>query len=334
MKFPRSVTHADLLGVAPTVLQNGRAKRYHGDDLAISIEDFVAPDQAIIRQLYAFLEGFFSALQGDDPARESVMRTFLDRYDVNGLVKEIRTLGPASHRANPSPLLAKTVHDVRGGGFTSLIGHIEYWRLGLQEGSPCDAFYFLVRDHLKIMRNALLGLDDAKRNEDLEIKIHGTDFIVEKWNGARLTTGDKSVQLEVHCPQPVDISECCVEFGALDRILYNLLNNACRHSAGDRIQLILFPVPETQGENLRFVLLNALSESDRDHLRTLDLQSLFRAGISTTGSGYGLNVAADFVANAFGVRTPEEAVAGQYLGATLLGDHFAIWFHWPIVPGY
>jgi hypothetical protein len=124
------------------------------------------------------------------------------------------------------------------------------------------------------------------------------------------------------------------KFGALDRILYNLINNACRHSARESIQLVLFPVPDPQGENLRFVRLNALSSGDRSRLRGADWHALFRAGVSTTGSGLGLNVAAEFVANAFGLATPDEAVAAGYLGAQLLHDQFAIWFHWPIVAEY
>ena len=125
-----------------------------------------------------------------------------------------------------------------------------------------------------------------------------------------------------------------MEFGALDRILYNLINNACRHTVGESIQLVVFPVPDEQGENLRFVLLNALSREDNAYLSQTDMQTLFRAGVSTTGSGYGLNVAAEFVTNAFGLSNPQDAVAGGYLGARLLHEQFAIWFHWPIVAEY
>ncbi|WP_201505674.1 hypothetical protein, partial [Escherichia coli] len=131
--------------------------------------------------------------------------------------------------------------------------------------------YFLTRDHLKIMRNALLGLDDAKREEDLLPKVHGTDFIVQKWSGAALHNHGRQVRLEVECPQPVAISECCVEFGALDRILYNLMNNACRHAASDHIRLVLFPIPSPDGDDLRFVLLNSVSADDLSHLRQMEL---------------------------------------------------------------
>jgi len=177
----------------------------------------------------------------------------------------------------------------------------------------------------------LLGLDDAKREEDLLPKIHGIDFIVEKWHGASLRSGDRELQMAVECPKNVAISECCVEFGALDRILYNLINNATRHAASDALQLAIFPIPDLEGGNLRFVLTNTVAPGDAAHLRTLDLRTLFRAGVSTTGSGYGLSVAAEFVANAFGLTSAEKAVDEQYLGARLDGELFRAWFHWPVV---
>ncbi|HEX8309820.1 MAG TPA: ATP-binding protein, partial [Chthoniobacteraceae bacterium] len=250
------------------------------------------------------------------------------------LTTRIQQLGRQSYAATPSPLLAKTVHDVRGGGLSALLSRMQLVGLGLIDLDALNALYFLTRDHLKIMRNALLGLDDLKRAEDLLPKIHGTDFIVQKWNGANLGGRDRQLRLEVECPQPVAISECCVEFGALDRILYNLINNACRHTTGDVLRLVLFPVPTPEGENLRFVLLNPIGPGDAERLGSGDLGNLFETGVSTTGSGYGLSVAADFVANAFGLATPAAAVEGGYLGARLLPPDFAVWFHWPIVAEY
>jgi len=162
-------------------------------------------------------------------------------------------------------------------------------------------------------------------------KIHGTDFIVEKWRGSSLRSGDRTLQLAVECAGNVAISECCVEFGALDRILYNLINNASRHAASAALSLSIFPIPDAEGGNLRFVLTNSVAPADAAHLGTLDLRTLFRAGVSTTGSGYGLSVAAEFVANAFGITSVEKAVDEQYLGARLDGEVFRAWFHWPVV---
>ncbi|HEX8295594.1 MAG TPA: hypothetical protein VF593_04805 [Chthoniobacteraceae bacterium] len=323
-----------LLDLAPLSLRNHRLRRYLGDDLCSPLSSFEPVDQILIRKLYAFLQALFEALKdGAETTRADRLQELLQQYDPEDVVTQARELGRASYAAAPSPQLAKTVHDLRGGGLTPLLGHLQLAQLGLS-GAGLDTLYFLTRDHLKIMRNALLELDDEKRNEDLLPKVHGTDFIVEKWNGAVLHHERREIRLVVDCAQPAAISECCVEFGALDRILYNLINNACRHVANDSIRLVIFPVPDAGGENLRFVLLNSVTEADAENLRARDLPQLFEAGVSTTGSGFGLSVAADFVANAFGISDPAQAVAGRYLGATFVESDFAVWFHWPIVADY
>ena len=57
-------TRADLMALAPGVLRNGRTRRYHGDDLAISVNEFAEPDQRIIGQLYAFLTSLWRLSPG------------------------------------------------------------------------------------------------------------------------------------------------------------------------------------------------------------------------------------------------------------------------------
>lgn len=321
----------DLAALGRSDLQNYRVKRYHGDNLCVAMSAFTDRDKDIIRMVYGLLQQLFTILRGDSGNRAVSLRHFLAENDIAAFVDHTAQLGQESYRVHPTEMLAKTIHDIRGGGLTPLLGQLQLCVIDGENTPPYDALFFLTRDHLKIMRNALLGLDDVKRNEDLQTKIHGTDFIVQKWSGAVLHSEEKETRLQVDCPEEVAITECCVEFGALDRILYNLLNNACRHAVGEQIQLVIFRVPERDGINLRFVLLNRITSTDEQRLRQMDLRQLFRTGVSTTGSGYGLNVAAEFVAHAFGIKNPEDAVEGEYLGAKLLGDRFAIWFHWPIV---
>jgi signal transduction histidine kinase len=325
-----SFSQTDLLGLAPLALDNWRSKRYHGDDLAISLSAFADSDRTTVVKLYEFLRELLHSLSAEVRDEARIME-MLRPEKIDALIDEVRGLGTSSRDAAPHPLFAKTVHDLRGGGLTPLFGRIESANLDGPSPAVLNAMFFLTRDHLKIMRNALLGLDDAARTRDLEIKIHSTDLIVEKWDGTVFNSGKGEIRLAVHCAESVAISECCVEFGALDRILYNLLNNACRHTAQGTIDLVLMPVPDRGGENLRCVLVNALAPADEAHLRNLDLGSLFAAGVSTTGSGYGLSVVAEFVSNAFGLGSPESAVARKYVGVTLREGKFVIWFHWPIV---
>jgi len=322
----------ELMGLAPTALRSLRVQRYHGDDQAVAMGEFTETDAALIGRLYDFLQGLFTALTGRGAERAAALEEYLGHEDIEALCQDVSRLGVTSYAARPGKLLAQVLHDVRGGGLSSIVAQIQMRKPGQADEATCECLYFLVRDHLKIMRNALLGLDDAKRNGDLQIKLHGTDLMVEKWDGLRLKSGQNELQLQVICPKSVEIAECCVEFGALDRILYNLLNNASRHAAHERIRLVLFPVPDERGGVLRLVLLNKINATDRRYLDRVDLKTLFQTGVSTTGSGYGLSVAAEFVSHAFGLGTAAAAVEGGYLGARLIGDEFAIWFHWPIVP--
>ena len=58
--------------------------------------------------------------------------------------------------------------------------------------------------------------------------------------------------------------------------------------------------------------------------------SLFEPGASSKGSGFGLTVVADFVADAFGLRDRQEALRERYVGAVVDGRTFRVWFHWPM----
>ncbi len=324
----------NLRALAPLNLINHRTRRYLGDDLCIAMSAFEPGDQHRIRELYRFLERLFALVRtrsGED--RRFAVLGLLREQSVDSLVELATQMGTASYRANPSPLLAKTIHDIRGGGLTSLIGQLDF--LDSDDSTAgLDALHFLTRDHLKIMRNALLELDDAKRADDLTHKVHDTRMLAAKHDGSVVHYHERDIYIRVECPEHVAISECCVEFGALDRILYNLLNNACRHVADDTLRLVLLPVPDTDGENLRIILINSLSAADSQRLRDIDLATLFKDGVSSTGSGFGLSVAAQFVANAYGLSSPTVAVAEKYLGASILGEEIAVWFHWPILAEY
>jgi signal transduction histidine kinase len=319
-----------LYELAPLALPNFRVRRYHGDDLCLPISAFVEEDRERLRALYGFLQRLEEALlpSGDAPVAPRVME-LLRLHPPEEILNLVQPLGRASYAAAPLPTMAKTIHDLRGGGLTALLGQLDLTQRRPLEESTVNALHFLTRDHLKIMRNALLGLDDAKRNEDLQPKIHGTDFIVQKWRGASLRGQGRVIRLEVDCPLPTPISECCVEFGALDRILYNLINNACRHAASDCIRLVLLPVPDDGGKDLRFILSNVVSPQALQRLSALNLSTLFEEGTSTTGSGFGLAIACDFVAHAYGLASHDQAIEGGYLGAAIIEDSFAAWFHWP-----
>ena len=131
-----------------------------------------------------------------------------------------------------------------------------------------------------------------------------------------------------------NIAQSCVEFSALDRVVYNLMNNAIRGSAhsDDAVQLRIMTEDEHTSEIARFWITNSIDETQSRRLKTTfgdDMTELFVSNFSTTGSGLGMQIVAEFVAKAFGVSTTK-ALAQGMLGAIVTDCEFHAWFHWPV----
>ena len=301
------------------------------------MDEFVEVDQGLIKSSYRFLEGIFVPLKryhaSGDQAALSQIQSMVTGLEINEVLGTVRHLGVASLEAKPGELLGKTVHDLRGGAMSSLLGLLQLAQMVPLNRVQAHQIFFLTRDHLKIMRNALLGLDDAKRQADLLPTMHGVDLIIEKWQHAVLGNRERQTSLQVESDYLGNIAECCVEFGALDRVLYNLINNACRHTASGEVKLSIRsqPAGRAQPDNLCFCVSNPVGAEEGHQLSERgDLRRLFAPGVSSTGSGLGLTVAADFVTNAYGLRSHGVALDGSYLGARLHHGEFHAWFHWPI----
>jgi signal transduction histidine kinase len=336
-----STSLATLEALAPPHLVNHRQSRYQGDDVCSAVSEFNPADQKTIRDLYRFLQELFEIVAA--PAKDGRpagdrLAPFLATIDLDTLTESIVAIG--SDRAHYEKLgsVARTAHDIRGGGLTSLLNELytSTWRIELPE--LARALFLLSRDHLKIMRNSLRELDEDKRNADLLPVMHSARLLIDKWDGTEIRLGTRTITTRVQHAYDGPISESCVEFGALDRVIYNLMNNAARHTADDIIRLYLLPFPdESETENLRIVVLNEISPESHQYLRTGsvedDLRFLFEAGVSTTGSGLGMSIVADFVSNAYGIHNVRRALDGKYLGARLVEGQFAAWFHWPITAG-
>lgn len=328
----------ELLALAPLDLPNFRTVRYAGDDVCIAVASLAERDQTLVRRLYDHLTELLYVITDksiDDPQRWEGIENWLRRHELDLLVDEVRELGEASHARHPDDELAKAMHDIRGGALSALIG-----RLALRTFSPRDeahlkVLFVLVRDHLKIMRSAMVGLDEARRKSDRKRRLHSMSLMIEKWHQSIVGPKwqERPIRMYVDCRYEGGLTECCLESAAIDRIFYNVANNACRHVQGDCLDLAVFPIPEPASDCLRFVLSNPVNASDADYLRSLmteggDLFALFEPQVSSTGSGFGLTVVADFVAGAFGLTDRSEALRNGYVGAVLDGDTFRVWFHW------
>ena len=348
--YPLSSIPEPLLALAPTHLPNYRHLRYMGDDLCVTLEQLAASDQVLLRDLYGTLTELLYAIADtttDDARKWQAITSWKERHDLDGFIDRVREIGLASHAQNATEELAKAMHDMRGGALSALLGRLQMLDYLPRTEAQLTPLFVLTRDHLKIMRNALVGLDEPRRNADHKPKAHAMRLMLEKWHQSVVGPqwGERSVQMFIDCRYEGALTDCCLESAAVDRIFYNLAANACRYAADDRLEMTVFPLPEPSDRCLRFVLSNEVSPADAAHLRAMirartpampppgepqDLAALFEAEVSSTGSGFGLTVVADFVAAAFGLRDRAEALRERYAGAILDGDTFRVWFHWPM----
>ncbi len=282
---------------------------------------------------------------GDGEKWRAIHLWVKEKY-LDGLIDEVRELGVASHEQKLDARMAKAMHDLRGGALSALLGRLQLLDRLPQTSEQLKTLFILTRDHLKIMRSALSDLDEARHAADLQPKSHAMHLILDKWKDSVVGPKweERPVRMSVDCRYEGALTECCLESAAVDRIFYNLANNACRHVAGNRLDMVIFPTGEARQACLRFVLSNMVSEADAVLLRSLgqtagvdgsdrggslSLGKLFEPEVSSTGSGYGLTVVADFVAGAFGLSDRQEALRERYVGAVLEGRTFRVWFHWP-----
>ena len=339
-----------LLALAPLHLRNQRKERYQGDDLCIPLTDLAVRDQTLVSDIYQSLSALLYSIvdtSTDNAGKWREVRSWTRQYNLDGFIDKVRELGAASHAEVASEELAKAMHDVRGGPLSSLLGRLQLIGHLPHDEEQLGTLFVLVRDHLKIMRSAVTGLDDVRRDADRRPRSHDMQLMLDKWHGsvAGPSSRKQPIHMNVDCRYEGTMSECCLESAAVDRIFYNLATNACRHAAGDHIDMAIFPIPEARGDCLRFVLSNEVSEADAVYLNTLiqsggadsvdkgtgmSLLALFAPAVSSTGSGFGLTVVADFVTSAFGLRDSREALRERYVGAILDGRTFRVWFHWPM----
>ena len=339
-----------LLALAPLHLPSRRRVRFAGDDLCVSLERLAERDRSLIGKLYEALSKLLFAIAdptADDGKRWRGVLLWTQRHQMDAFIDQVRELGAATHTQDESEEVAKAMHDVRGGALSALLGRLQLLTRLPHDEEQLKTLFVLTRDHLKIMRNALVGLDEPRREADRTPKAHAMRLMMEKWHESVVGPkwNERPVRMNVDCRYDGALTECCLESAAIDRIFYNLANNACRHVAGDRLDMAIFPIPEPPGECLRFVLSNEVGEADAAYLRALErtdgadsadrgsglsLLALFEPEVSSTGSGFGLTVVADFVASAFGLRHRGEALRERYLGAVLEGRTFRVWFHWPM----
>ena len=328
------LTAAELESLAPLDLRNYREDRFRGDNSRSQLSEYAEEDRQFLLRIYQGLQGVFEELLHGHHDHEHIRRVLTNRNPQRELIAaDTRHLGAATLGMNQSRLLAQVIHDIRGGALQSLLIRWEMFAAFPDASPGLSAVFFLLRDHLKIMRNCVADLDAKRFADDSARKDHGTDLLLEKWTSANFYGSSIPALIEFDCTYEGTLCESCLEFSTLDRIIYNLLNNAARNASDHVVQFHILPMPKREtAENLRFIIANHVSGEHAAKLTAAvpDLGQLFRSGFTTGGHGVGMSIVADFCTQAFGIYNDETARKDGYYGAQWIKDVFVAWFHWPV----
>jgi hypothetical protein len=327
----------DLQTIAPIHLYSARHGRYQGEEERVQMEVFAPEDQGLLKQIYRSLLGLSEILKPfhDKHAdcREA-LSFYVTTSAYQNLTEQVAHLGHATSVGMNGPQTDRLVHDLRGGAFQALSFRLQLFAVAPDKTPGLQSLYFLVRDHLKIMRNCVEDLDAERFYRDSISQDHDAQLLVDKWSEAEFHAVRTPVQINLECYYQGTLCESCLEFSSLDRIIYNLMNNAARYTADGQVYFYVVPIPEEHPENVRFVVANLATDEQRRILTRKfgnDLTTIFEGGFTTGGHGIGTRICADFCAHAYGIHDFDRARQGGYFGARWIGDYFAAWFHWPVV---
>ena len=198
---------------------------------------------------------------------------------------------------------AQVMHDLRGGPMTTLSLDLSYKALGRLEYVDAHRVFLLTRDVCKIMRNSFPDIDQAGYSADQALKRHSVRLLVDKWEKMSSTN-----QIVVTTEFQGAIAESCIEFSALDRVLYNCMNNALReHAVTDAPVCLVLEAMTTRRQSTCAGDREPRFKEQQLHLKTKfgDDLPVVHHELSTTGSGLGLQVVADFAARAYDVTVQD-----------------------------
>lgn len=321
-----------MLQLAPQDLENYRQDRYGGGGFSVTLRNFTPEDAALLIRLYSTIKKIYDLwlYMKDEPNYELMESQIVKELGSEQFRTSVQAIGSSTYDLyEPSPLLRKVIHDIRGGALSVLVGLATMLKMYPSNGVSIHQAITMARDHAKLMRNAIEDIDPVVRLADESIKVHPIREFVDKWQGLSFEIAKKPVAIQVNCAFDGNVTNRCLETSAVDRILYNYVNNAARFTADNRVIITIFSV---RLGLVRWVVQNLISERHKQWLHEnigADLRPLFRGGITRGGHGIGLSNCTDFVAASFGIESNEEALEKKYLGAKVIDDQYYAWFHWP-----
>lgn len=316
------VPYPVVQSLAPSTFRSYRPGRSAGDERSLTLAAFPAKERSMIVQLYAALGELGDVLRDGGEARTRSCAVLRDRIGA------LLGAGRGQLAGEVREELAEALHDIRGGTMTALLLGLGEMHQGSRRAPAEIALLALIRDQRKIIRNLVQDVDPDGIERDRAAIPHS---LVDLSSGiasyARNGHGE-DVAIEIHREADAVVATSCLEFAALERAVYNLLNNAVRHVDGDVLHVWLTVLDD----DARIVVANPVPVAHADALKSklaADPAALYGA-FTTTGSGLGLAIVADIVGNAYGLTEPEELVADGYIGTRIVDGSFVSWVHWPL----
>ena len=307
-------------------------------------------DMEHLHLLYRALTGCYDTwMEGRPDPDWAALATRIRAFGEPPLRTALEALGQSTLAADDvPPLLRQAFHDLRGGAFFAL----RLYGVLLADEEPSEELVqpavFLARDQAKLVRSLVPSIDPEGYRKDREERAHGMRELVDKWSGFHFPPGESGPPLggsgqpsgesaQVIAPVVVEVTTRwrgelaarCLEAAALDRVIYNLVNNAARFTTDGRVQLLVEAVSHV---TVRIAVRNALGSDDADWIGSEtrgQTAELFLGGSTRGGVGLGLQSAAVVVARAWGQVTPDEAVDSGVVGAHVGDGVFTSWFFWP-----
>jgi signal transduction histidine kinase len=327
----------DAFGALPaSPLPTPLSLRWFGDGLEIPTGSLRGRDLEHLRLLYGALTTCYEGwLEGRPDPDWHALATRIRAFGEPPLRTALEALGEATLAASDvPPLLRRAFHDLRGGAFFAL----RLYGILLADEEPSEDLVqpaiFLARDQAKLVRSLVPAMDPEGYRKDREERAHGMRELVDKWDGFQFPPvasgeGAQPVDVEVLARWRGDLAARCLEAAALDRVIYNLVNNAARFTTDARVQLLVEAVTHA---TVRIAVRNSLGSGDADWIASAtggEPDRLFLGGFTRGGTGLGLESSAVIVARAWGQVTAEEAVESGVVGARTADGIFVSWFFWP-----
>lgn len=308
---------------------NHRSTRFSGETQTCNLTELSAQSLDELQWLYRWLEavGGYSSRDLSQPAVLNEFEALVTRSSINRVIDSSRNVR-AAQQASIS--VARILHDLRGTALHQLVAIIDLWLSGRAILGGLPAAVILARDHAKFMRHSIIGLDEKTRLLDSSRRLHGVENLRNRLLHLVFVNADGAVRIDFAAEWNGEFAITCPEFSTVLRQLYNLMDNAARHTADSIILVRVFPVGPVEPQSLRLVVANALTPDDREKLSPSVLAKLWH-GYTTTGSGLGLNSSAALVGEAFGLECPDQTIDLGYVGSSITENGYICWIHWPIV---